>query len=247
MTGSLLAPNFTTTSSEDGYIWLVRIPDSAPLTANDQGVQLYSYNDSILGIRQATPEGNKSALINVTGLTADRVFLLPDVSGTLMTDNLSSGRVWIGNASNEAVEVSLSGDVSMDNTGLTSINTGVIVNSDISDTAAISLTKTRHVVTVLTDASNISLDSSTGTQWTVTLGGNRTLSNPTNAYNGQVFLVAVKQDGTGSRTLSYDTKFVVGDVDTTLSTSANTVDYLLFRYDSVRDKFDILDLKQNYV
>jgi hypothetical protein len=247
MTGSLLAPNFTTTSSDDGYVWLVRMSSAAPVTPNDQGVQLYAYSDSILGIRQATPEGNRSALLNVTNLTADRVYFLPDIDGTIMTDNLSDGRIWVGNASNEAAEVPISGDISMDNTGLTSINTGVIVNSDISDTAAISLTKTRHVVTALTDAANISLDSSTGTQWTVTLGGNRTLSNPTSAYNGQVFLVAVKQDGTGNRTLSYDTKFVVGDVDTTLSTAANTVDYLLFRYDSVRDKFDILDLKQNYV
>lgn len=58
-----------------------------------------------------------------------------------LSTTLASGRIWVGNGSNIATAVILTGDVTIDNAGVTSIGTGVIVNADINASAAIALTK----------------------------------------------------------------------------------------------------------
>lgn len=98
-------------------------------------------------------------------------------------------------------------------------------------------------VVTLTDASTITVDASLfqsgNTIGRVTLGGNRTLQNPTNSTNGQILNFEIVQDATGSRTLSYDTKYAfTTDVPSpTLSTGANKHDFLSFRYNSTADKW----------
>ena len=82
-------------------------------------------------------------------------------------------------------------------------------------------------VTSLTDAVNISTDLALNNNFSVTLGGNRTLDNPTNpgiAQSGSIFII---QDGTGSRTLSFGTywKFAAG-AGPTISTTGNAIDRL---------------------
>jgi len=81
---------------------------------------------------------------------------------------------------------------------------------------------------ILTDGATISWNTTLGTVATVTLGGNRTLSNPTNLRVGTYMLI-VKQDATGSRTLSWGTayKFPAG-AKPTLTTSANAIDVISF-------------------
>lgn len=59
----------------------------------------------------------------------------------------------------------------------------------------------------LTDAATISWDMSTGMNFTVTLGGNRTLDAPTGETAGQSGLLFVVQDGTGSRTVTWDASY----------------------------------------
>lgn len=54
---------------------------------------------------------------------------------------LNNGNIVIGNASNVATSVALSGDIAISNTGVTSIAAGAIVDADISATAAIDKTK----------------------------------------------------------------------------------------------------------
>ncbi|TIR87367.1 MAG: hypothetical protein E5X05_01330 [Mesorhizobium sp.] len=82
----------------------------------------------------------------------------------------------------------------------------------------------------LTDAATIAVDMSTFINAQVTLGGNRTLGNPTNQKVGQTGVIRITQDATGSRTLGYGSnwKFAGGTVPV-LSTAANTND-LLFYY-----------------
>ena len=81
----------------------------------------------------------------------------------------------------------------------------------------------------LTDASSIAVDMSTGYNFTVTLAGNRTLSNPTNTKVGQTGIILVNQDGTGSRTLSFGSayKFANGTAPT-ISSGANSVNALSY-------------------
>ena len=101
-------------------------------------------------------------------------------------------------------------------------------------------------VVSLTDATSIALDMSTGNHFAVTLGGNRTLQNPTNAVAGQVGHIYVYQDGTGSRTLSFGDsyRFAKGAAPT-MTTSINSTDLLVFsvRGVSAIDVLPVLDLK----
>lgn len=84
----------------------------------------------------------------------------------------------------------------------------------------------------LTDASSIVTDASLSTNFTVTLGGNRTLANPTNLIAGGTYLWRIKQDGTGGRTLAFGNLFkFAGGVAPVMSTGASMVDIITGYYD----------------
>ena len=88
-------------------------------------------------------------------------------------------------------------------------------------------------VITLTDAATITLNASLGSNFRVVLGGNRVLANPTGLSNGQVFNIRIKQDATGSRTLSYGTMYKFpGGIAPTLSTGANAIDFMSCQYDA---------------
>lgn len=78
----------------------------------------------------------------------------------------------------------------------------------------------------LTDAATIAVDLAAGTNFTVTLAGNRTLGAPSNAKPGMSGTILIKQDATGSRTLAYNTAWKPFGSTPALSTSANAVDLL---------------------
>lgn len=88
------------------------------------------------------------------------------------------------------------------------------------------------VEVALTDAASISWNMNTQQVARVTLGGNRTLANPTNLVSGGTYILRVIQDGTGSRTLNYGTAYKwANGIAPTLSTAANAVDILSFYSD----------------
>lgn len=79
----------------------------------------------------------------------------------------------------------------------------------------------------LTDAATIAVDMSSGFNFAVTLGGNRTLGNPTATTNGKTGRIRIVQDGTGSRTLAYGTSWEFeSGIAPALSTTAGAVDFL---------------------
>jgi len=88
-----------------------------------------------------------------------------------------------------------------------------------------------HPEATLTDASTIAWDVGTSPVSKVTLGDNRTLGAATNAQTGQFVSLLVIQDGTGSRTLSFNAAYEFKD-DTapTLTTTAAKGDLFVFRY-----------------
>ena len=91
----------------------------------------------------------------------------------------------------------------------------------------------RGTPVALTDASSIATDLSLGNNFSVTLGGNRTLANPSNIVAGQSGIIVITQDGTGSRTLAYGSyfKFPAGTAPT-LTTTASAVDVLAYYVES---------------
>jgi len=81
----------------------------------------------------------------------------------------------------------------------------------------------------LTDGATITPDFNDSNNMIVTLAGNRAMANPSNLKDGASYTVIVKQDATGSRTLSFGTAFKwAGGTAPTLSTGANSVDILTF-------------------
>jgi hypothetical protein len=91
----------------------------------------------------------------------------------------------------------------------------------------------RGAITTLTDGATITADFATTNHFQVTLGGNRTLANPSNQTAGQSGAIRIVQDGTGSRTLAYGSnwKFSNGSAPV-LTTAANSVDILVYFVES---------------
>ena len=80
-------------------------------------------------------------------------------------------------------------------------------------------------ITALSDGSTITIDMATACHHSVTLGGNRTFAAPSNQVVGQAGSIFITQDGTGSRTASFNSAFkFVGGTAPTLTTTASAVD-----------------------
>ncbi len=235
--------------------------------------------------------------------TADRTITFPDQSGNVIVSGnasivnadinasaaiafsklaaLTSANILVGNSSNVATSVAMSGDVTISNTGATTVvsgSTSVAGKLQLTDSTSSTSTTTaatpnavksaydlanaalpksggtmtgaitfaagqtisgygaidtaqtwtkgqRAEVTALTDAATIAVDFADSNNFSVTLGGNRTLGNPTNQVAGQSGSLFVTQDGTGSRTLAYSSDWeFAGSTAPTLSTAANAVD-----------------------
>jgi len=255
--------------------------------------------------------------ISNTGVTsiASGVVVNADISASAAIDYsklaaLTSGNIIIGSVSNVPTARAVTGDVTISNTGVTAIGAGVIVDADVSNSAAITGTKIvqgstsvrgtvqledstsststttaatpnsvksaydlaaaalpksggtmtgaitfaagqtitgyglldgaqtwtkgqRGEITALTDGATITPDFADSNNFSVTLGGNRTLANPSNIVAGQSGCIWITQDGTGSRTLAYGSDWdFTGGTAPTLSTAAGAVDCLVYAVQS---------------
>ena len=143
-------------------------------------------------------------------------------------------------------------------TGVATLTGMVKANGTSAFTAAVSgtdymapsalLSRKGAAPAALTDAATIATDASLSCNFRVTLGGDRTLGNPTNAVDGQPLIWEITQDGAGNRLLSLDTKFAFGTDVTgiTLSTTAGKTDFLVAIYNSTADKFRVVDFVKGY-
>lgn len=119
---------------------------------------------------------------------------------------------------------------------------GLVIGTDVqaydADTAKTDVAQSftaaqRGAITALTDGSTITPDFAVANNYSVTLGGNRTLANPTNITAGQSGIIVITQDGTGSRTLAYGSYFKFpGGTAPTLTTTASAVDVLAYYVES---------------
>ncbi len=91
----------------------------------------------------------------------------------------------------------------------------------------------RGSVTALTDGATVTADFAAANFFSLTLGGNRTLANPSNIAAGQSGVIVITQDGTGGRTLAFGSywKFPGGTAPT-LTTTAAAVDVLAWYAES---------------
>lgn len=123
---------------------------------------------------------------------------------------------------------------SLADSALQSSDIGVSVQAYDVDTAKLDVaqefTATQNFnATTLTDGATINWDLSANQVASVTLGGNRTLAAPTNLKDGATYILIIKQDATGSRTLTFNGAYKFpGGTAPTLTTSANAVDIISF-------------------
>ena len=109
-------------------------------------------------------------------------------------------------------------------------NTKALTASDIADDL-ITSAKLNYTESTLTDQATVAWDASTQDVCKLTLGGNRTLAAPTNNTTGQFISILVIQDGTGSRTLTWNAVFeFASDTAPTLTTTASKGDVSVLRY-----------------
>jgi len=163
-------------------------------------------------------------------LTANNLSELAATAATART-NLGLGSIATQAASNVAIT---GGAVNGTTVGASTPSTGAFTTLSATGTAtfsgAMSATANAYMqIDALTDASTIAVDMSVGNNFSVTLGGNRTLGNPTNLTAGQSGVIFITQDGTGSRTLAYSSYWdFPSQTAPTLTTTANAVDVLIY-------------------
>jgi hypothetical protein len=84
----------------------------------------------------------------------------------------------------------------------------------------------------LTDQATVTWDANASAVAVLTLGGNRTIAAPTNLVDGGTYILRLYQDGTGSRTVTWNSVFKwPGGVAPTLSTAASSKDIVFFTSD----------------
>lgn len=95
------------------------------------------------------------------------------------------------------------------------------------DTAQTFTAGQRGEITTLTSGATVTPDFADSNNFTLTLGTNVTLANPSNLTAGQSGSIFLVQDSTGSRTLSFGTYWdFAGGTAPTISSAANSVDRL---------------------
>ena len=180
-------------------------------------------------------------ITSIEGLTtaADKMIYTTAADTYAVTDLTSFARTLLDDAdaatARGTLGLEIGTDVQAQNTNLADLATNGFATA--SDYRAATTDKTLKADIVwdamaevtLTDAANISLDLATGYDFAVTLGGNRTLDNPTNVTVGQKGRITVIQDGTGSRTLSFGSnyKFAGGNAPV-LTATASAIDVLYY-------------------
>jgi hypothetical protein len=186
-------------------------------TATTSTVNLIIDNDKEIRFREATANGtNYVSLSAPTTLASDLALTLPSADGT-------SGQFLSTNGS--GILSFASGGV----TGVSTSATGTVLT--LSDSNILFGKGGYFAEATLTDGATVTWNASTQQVAKLTLGGNRTLSAPTNGATGQFISIAVIQDATGSRTLTWNSAYeFTGDTAPTLTTTVSKADLFVFRY-----------------
>ena len=154
-------------------------------------------------------------------------------ANSVTRDEILDGEVTAAKLATGAVNTDLVNDTTPQLGGNLDVNGNDIVSASNGDinispngTGTVEVKRCSSAVNTLTDAATIAVDLSLANNHTVTLAGNRTLGNPTNAEPGQTGSIFIVQDGTGGRTLTpaANWHFAKGGAHPTFSTAANAVD-----------------------
>ena len=194
--------------------------------SNQSGSAFRTELNSILAAIQTLNSGSTAP----SNLVAHMVFL--DTSTTPATLKIrnaaNDGFITLGTASTNFGLVSASGATFTGDITLNAQSASFLLATETTNGQVVT-GGVRGAITTLTDAATIAVDMDDNNNFKVTLGGNRTLGNPSNVVEGQTGFIEVIQDGTGSRTLSFSSNYrFVGGTAPTLTTTASAVDILAY-------------------
>ena len=206
---------------------------------------------------QCSSHANMGGRVNVTGSEAptirmpdnDKAFfgsgndleIYHDGSNSVITDN-GTGVLILGSENGTGLNINKTTSGSAENMAKFIVDGACelyydnskkieTTTSGIDVTGEVLADKAYIAETTLTDGATINWDMSTQSVCKVTLGGNRTLAAPTNGSTGQFASILVIQDGTGSRTLTWNAVYeFASDTAPTLTTTASLGDLFTFRY-----------------
>lgn len=203
------------------------VAQAAAEAARDQTLAVYdSFDDRYLGSKTSDPTLDNDGNALVAG-----AIYFNSVSGVM---RLYTGSAWVA-----AYVQGVASSIGFTPTGgIAATDVQAAIAEVDSEAAKLAVAQSftaaqRGAVSALTDASTITPDFSLANNFSVTLGGSRTLANPTNLTAGQAGIIVITQDGTGSRTLAYGSyfKFPTGTAPT-LTTTASAVDVLAYYVES---------------
>lgn len=120
--------------------------------------------------------------------------------------------------------------------GIVTIGSGSLGSTTFTHNVIAPRVQGKHMATstqVVADAATINWNVDGGSVIQVTLGGNRTMAAPTNIVSGGTYMMIIKQDATGNRTLNWNSVYKFEAGSKTLSTAANAVDIAWFVSDGV--------------
>ena len=116
--------------------------------------------------------------------------------------------------------------------------------TDIAETRTAGTGTTR---VTLTDDTSVDIDADLGAYFYWNIAGNRTLNAPTNLKDGQAIVLEIKQDATGSRTVTWNAIYDwPGGTPPTLSTGGNAVDIFTGIYSDTDTKIRMSTFGLNF-
>lgn len=195
--------------------YVVIADDAAPATNYMLGrITAHNSGTGSLTVSVATSAGSGTK-------TAWTISLASDPAGAVSTSRqvLAGGIATGGGA--------LTGDVTI--TVTKAAGTDLLAGSDDAKAVTSKAVKDSVAFGTITDGATVTLDLAVNVNYTWTIGGNRTLANPSNMVVGMRGTIRITQDGTGNRTLSFGSKWKKPGGSIALSTAAGAIDRLDFQ------------------
>lgn len=214
------------------------------------GAAIFDNNTSQTLITPILGTPTSGTLTNCTGLPQ------AGTVGLTTSDSPQFAGINLGHASDTTITRTSAGVIAVEGVDVvTTSTTQTLTNKTLTaPTIAASTMSGSHEVTgriytnldTLTDGATITVDFSLGNKFTVTLGGNRTIAF-SNDVAGQVIAIRLKQDGTGSRTITWPAGISwAGGSAPTLTATANKADWIMIVPTTAGSAYDGAVLSQNH-
>lgn len=183
------------------------------------------------------------------------------VSGT--PSAISNGTLTLTASATNYVEVNSAGTVSVNTIGFTSgriqlyqivVGASTVTSyTDLRTTSSIGgapsmVIPIAYAQQAITYAATVTINCSSASIFDITLTGNINIGLTSPAYDGQKITLRIKQDATGSRTVTFASSIAVGTDITgfTATTTGNKTDILGFIYNAQSTKFELVAIVKGY-